>query len=165
MGIGNRWSARKLSSSAWFYVACSCCTGVYEERQARKRAKESLTSLDGSGSSISGDISRRNSTSGSSSSATEDIELGQIGGGQQYMTVRKDSESTVIEMMSERKPDDLVASELTMWKDSCIPLERLKVNKRGRILLCLLNACGWVQPFPALHFYIMIRFALASCHF
>lgn len=133
VGSPRKWSIRKLSPTTWFFVACSCCTGVLYERKAHKRRK--LARSAGSGFSTTA------STLDLESPAAAFDEFGVLGSGDSFTgkNIRR------VDSPSYSYKREFVSSQMTMWMDSSIPLESLVVNPRARILLVLLNILGWVK--------------------
>ncbi len=135
-----RWSFRTLSPTTWFFVACSCCTGVFYEREAHKRAKYIRNNAD-SVRSVS-----------ESRSYNKDLEYNYGGIGYQDDVETITQQSVYGRSLGNKSPmsqiaqREFVSSHLTMWMDSSIPLETLEVNVRARILLICLNIIGWVHP-------------------
>lgn len=129
-----RWSVRNLSPTTWFFVACSCCTGVlYEKKAARQRAKLRST---GSGLASSS-ISVTDVESAASSIWPVPFSDGYTSSGANQQQHQQQTGN-----FSPKK--EFVSSHMTMWMDSSIPLEALVVNQRARIILIGLNVLGWV---------------------
>lgn len=123
-----RWTYRRLSPTTWFYVACSCCTGVLYTKQAQDRAKQRSCS-------VAPSVSGKGSSEWDSTIEVTSIDssLGSSGPRQQH---------------GQQAPfgkREFVSSQMSMWMDVSIPLDVLHANRAARVILLLLNAVGWAS--------------------
>lgn len=144
VGSPRKWSIRKLSPTTWFFVACSCCTGVLYERKAHQRRRQ-LARSGGTGLS-----STAPSTLDLESSSPCD-EFRVFGSGESFVVTTGRVDSPAYSYQKE-----FVSSQMSMWMDSSIPLEGLVVNSRARLLLILLNIIGWVRQSYLFLVYIIL---------
>lgn len=126
MGPSLNFSVRQLSPSTWFRVACSCCTGFLVQKRAAKRQrfirrlqKSSLEFPCKSPYHLEGEPCE-NPNCPTSCYSDEDIRL--------YF-----SQSTSSDNIEE------------MWMDPSVPLDRLIVNRRARVILFINLFLGWVS--------------------
>jgi hypothetical protein len=136
-GPSLNFSVRQLSPSAWFRVACSCCTGFLVQKRAAKRQRflrrlQQKSSLDFPCKSpyhLEGEPCENPTCR--TSCYTED-EIVQF-----YLS---QSNSTTSDNFEE------------MWMDPSVPLDRLVVNRRARLILFINLFLGWVLAVVYMHY-------------
>ena len=127
MGPSLNFSVRQLSPSTWFRVACSCCTGFLVQKRAAKRQRF-LRRLQKS----SLDFPPCKSPYHFEGEPCEDPTC---------RTSCYSEENFQIYLSQSSSSDNFEE----MWMDPSVPLERLVVNRRARLILFVNLFLGWVH--------------------